>query len=186
MAVEPQRRDNLLFEATAFSRRLLLRLPLPSQWLSSNPINPVASKWTQDFVNLSSWELFYGRHKLGGWTVYFEQQPVLQLNSQNQLRRLYAGGQRYAAVDGHLQLLQRERLGGRVQLEPTRLSASDERLVIDSCQWFAATAADLLDQGNFSLIGQHPTEDDGLIREGLVCIAQLAGAVNIAASPEQR
>ncbi len=183
MAINPQPRENLLLEATAYGRRLLLRLPVPPQWLESGQPNEIASFWCREFATLGDWELFVGWRKNGGWSVYFQQQPVLQFNSQHQLRRLYAGGERFSAEMGRLKRLERNELGGQVRFGEQRLDTQTEQWVLASCQLFLSAAADLLGNNQYTLLGQFPPAEPAMVEDARVMLAAAAGGLHIAKAP---
>lgn len=184
LAINPHPRENLLAEATAYDRRLLLRLPVPSAWLSPNESNGIASLWCRDFYLLSQWELFVGWRKTGGWSAYFDVQPVLQFNALNHLRRIYGGGQRYAAVGGRLKLLQRDRLGGHVSFEEQLLATSAEQQVLQTCLLFLQTTTDLLISGNTMVLGQFPPQEHQLVQDATNLLTKVSCDLQVAHRPQ--
>lgn len=175
-------------EATAYARRLLLRLPVALAWLPPVEFDEIASIWCREFDSLSQWELFVGWRKTGGWSVYFDVQPVLQFNSQNQLRRIYGGGQRYVAEGGRLKLLGRDGLGGQVRFEEKRLESQAEQRVLQTCHLFLAATADLLRQGNYTFLGQYPPlhqeHKQDLVPEAIMLLASVASDLRVACTPQ--
>jgi hypothetical protein len=182
MATDPHRRENLLEQATAYRRRLWLRLPVPSLWLAVPQPNTIASQWCSSFSNCSAWELFVGCRLNGGWSLYFDIEPVLQFNSLGQLRRLYAGGQRYVADQGRLKLLQQPRLGGRLQFHSIHLEADQLQWTYDSCLLFLQATADLLQGGQYTVLGQFPQADGRLVADTQQLLTQLSTGFSIAAA----
>jgi len=180
MATDPHRRENLLEQATAYRRRLWLRLPVPSLWLAELQPNTIASQWCSSFSNCSTWELFVGCRLNGGWSLYFDIEPVLQFNSLGQLRRLYAGGQRYAADNGRLKLMQQPRLGGRIQFNSAYLDTAQMQMTYDSCLLFLEATAALLQGEQFTVLGQFPQADVSLVADTQRLLEQLSTGFSIA------
>jgi hypothetical protein len=60
--------------------------------------------------------LFAGFRAQGQLSLYFGEDPVLQFDRVQSVRRVYLRGMRYAAEDGRLVGLMRDRRGGRVEL----------------------------------------------------------------------
>ncbi|MCA9133548.1 MAG: hypothetical protein KDA45_10355 [Planctomycetales bacterium] len=178
MAVHPQRREDLLVEATAYRQRLLLRVAVPSSF------QQLSGEWRAEWPNPAEFELFAGIRPSGAWSLYFDEQPVLQFNALGQLRRLYARGQRYAAESAHLQRLERKTTGGRVRLAAQPLSVAEEQLLLATCGEFLQGAAGQLAAGRFRLLGQIPRDEPQLltkIRQRLDQVAQgfaIAGSVD--------
>jgi hypothetical protein len=184
LAINPHPRENLLFEATAYDRRLLLRLPVALAWLSPIESNDIASLWSREFSSLTQWELFVGWRKTGGWSVYFDVQPVLQFNALNQLRRIYGGGQRYMAVGGRLKLLQRDRLGGHIRFEEQQLASPAEQEVLHTCLLFLRATADLLDESKYTVVGQYPPQEQQLVPNAKNLLTNASNDLQIANGPQ--
>tara|TARA_R110002049_G_scaffold2750_2_gene21496 strand:- start:295574 stop:296080 length:507 start_codon:yes stop_codon:yes gene_type:complete len=72
----------------------------------------------------------------GQASLYCGVDPVFQFNAQHQLRRVYYHGQRYAADNGNLVLLDRTSSGGRVILKRRRVSSETKHAIVNSVdQW---------------------------------------------------
>ena len=120
MAINRERREDLMRDATAYARRLTLK----------NPKNDE--------------QIFVGMRQQGGWSVYFGEDPVYQFNNHGKLRRAHFKGLNYAANDGKLQLLHRDRSGGHVEIQRI-YSADAERCIIDDCRSRLGELAELLE-----------------------------------------
>ncbi|MDA8745017.1 hypothetical protein N9N28_10330 [Rubripirellula amarantea] len=81
MAKHTSERENLLRDATA--------MPLRGQAI------------------IAGSEVFVGFRVGGEMSLYWDQDPVFQFNSQFQLRRAYVDGRRYAAQNGQICLIKR-------------------------------------------------------------------------------
>ncbi len=141
MAINQQPRENLLTEAKAYSRRVLLRGSIESLQI----------------------DCFFGLRRNGGWSIYFGEDPALHFNNGNQLRRAYLCGQRYESVDGRLFALGRETLGGKVQFNRHRLCELDEQHLVSLCRNSVSSCAAVLAANQFELLGQFPVDDQHLI-----------------------
>lgn len=108
MAINHEKREDLMRDATAYVRRLTI------------PISIVTEP------------IFLGLRQHGGWSVYFGEDPVFQFNAQHKLRRVHFDNQNFAASDGRLILLDRVRLGGQVEFQRIHL-ADTERSIIANC-----------------------------------------------------
>lgn len=122
MAIENQRREDLLRDATTYPKRILFKTTSPAS-------PPSVSTPTEDCQ-----ELFLGFRADGGWSIYFDEDPVYQFNSIHQLRRAYCLGQRYEAANGKLLHLQRTAQGGRVQLTRQALAENSAASLLAECQ----------------------------------------------------
>ena len=187
MAIDKQRRENLLDEATAYCRRVLLRIPIHPAWRRSTSDSGPHRLHLPTDVNAPSdcelyCKLFIGLRNDGGWSLYFDEQPVLQFNSRDELRRLFYGGERYAAAGGRLKWLCQDRSGGKLQLTACELPTAQSPSLTHDCGEWLSIAADLLQSGEYQLLGQYPEPD----REWIISLAErlrrVAGQLNIAQS----
>lgn len=130
MALRPENREDLMREAKAFPQRLLFKMQ-PSV---AHPavVSPVQ-------------ELFVGFRRDGAFSVYVDQEVVLQFNAAGRLRRLFVEDRKFAAKNGGLEELIRES-GQRVQLERRPLEATDEHELLARCR--AIIAACLAQTGS--------------------------------------
>lgn len=162
MAIEQQRRENLLLEATAYTRRALFRIPRAALCDIRELSDPSGGLrvWLNPFRQSTHWELFVGMRRDDSWSIYFDEQPVLQFNSKDQLRRLYADNQRFAAMEGQLRLLDRPVRGGQVTFAEVEVDAMRHQSVLVACQWFLRAAADALQSASIDRVGLIPSEDE--------------------------
>ncbi len=92
MALEEQPREDLMREAVTYIRRSLLKMATFNE--------PV----------------FWGQRRDGAWSIYFGEDPVFQFNAQDELRRAFVDGYRFAARDRRMYRLEKPLSGGQVQL----------------------------------------------------------------------
>lgn len=177
MAVNPQKREDLLRDARQFPQRVLFHV----NW----PVAPAANT----AVATEQTEVFIGVRSSGGWSIYFGEDPVLQFNERNELRRLYFREVRYAAAAGNLELLKREERGGRVVFERQRLETECERDVLNACQDLMAKMVSYLesylsatDAGEIAMVGQFPESSVHWLDDVRVRVAKAARELVVAAS----
>lgn len=167
MAIHQHAREDLLLEATAYFRRAMIR--------------PVGLA----FRGVPIVELFVGCRASGGWSLYYDETPVLQFNSQGLLRRLVVGGSCLLAEKGQLLRLERQSLGGRVQ--PVRLplsSVQTESLVTELEELLAKTKSILTVGWNPGwLVGQHSEAADSVVIECARWLEGLPKPLGIADRP---
>ncbi len=200
MAIHQHPRENLLLEATAYTRRSLFRVPRASRWTApwtatkgsadrvegveqAVPHDLLLWEWLAPFQQRAEWELFIGLRADARWSIYFDEQPVLQFNRQNQLRRLFAENQRYAANNGRLYRLERQHLGGQVQLQQVELDEASQGSVLNVCQQFLGEAAQALRSGRARRIGEFPADDTAWLPAFEQNLQRVANGFSIAASP---
>lgn len=185
MAIEQQRRENLLLEATAYTRRALFRIPRAGLCdigeLSDQ--NGVLREWLNPFRQSAHWELFVGMRRDDGWSIYFDEQPVLQFNSEDQLRRLYVDNQRFAAMEGLLRSLDRPVRGGQVMFTEVEVDAMRHQSVLAACQWFLQAAADALESVSIHRVGLIPGEDESWLVLFQQRVRRAAEGFEIASAP---
>jgi hypothetical protein len=167
MAIHEQRREDLLKEATAYRRRVLLSCELPATPASAKDASPPVSEQIRQ-------EVFFGIRDSGSWSLYVDQDPVLQFTSQNTLRRLFWKGERYAARNSQLRLLARETAGGKVQFRDECLVHADEQWLIGQCLCVLQAIAEQLRSGRCRVIGQFPDGESRLLGEmlRLLCLVE--------------
>jgi len=167
MAIHQHPRENLLLQATAYSRRVLIR--------------PERITFRGALVT----ELFMGTRPLGGWSLYFDQSPVLQFNAQSCLRRLYLDGFSFAAKRGSLVQLERKSSGGRVHQVRVPLESSRQNLLIaDLTELLSKTQAALADGWNSQwLAGQYPASDNSLVVDCAQWLGGLPKPMRVADHP---
>ncbi|MEZ6138367.1 MAG: hypothetical protein R3C53_26080 [Pirellulaceae bacterium] len=163
MAIEKQKRENLLRDAVNYQRRVLLRIE----------------------IHGAACELFGGWRAGGGWSMYFDEAPVLQCTSDGKLRRLFLNDRKFSAKNGHLVELSRPQAGGRVQHELQPLSHSAEQAVLAEClQWLSQAAQAIVAQ-RYELLGQVPENDSTLLSDfttQLINVSQRLVVANSAAA----
>jgi hypothetical protein len=131
MAIEEQPRENLMRDAVAYSTRILL----PAT--GNEP--PV----------------FFGLRPDNGWSVYFGEVPVYQFNDRSQLRRAHVGNQRFAARDGKLFTLVREKAIGRVEMQ-WRYSPEVEQATLSQCHQLLKRLTTCLVSGESKTLAEFP------------------------------
>lgn len=208
MAIHQHPRENLLLEATAYTRRCLYAVPrgeLCRGLWTGPPETPVQSanyppvqgtcvqknpdqqallwEWLEPFQQRDEWELFIGLRADERWAIYFDEQPVMQFNRQSQLRRLFAGDHRYAANQGRLHRLDRSSLGGQVQFRQLELDDASQRAVLVACQHFLAKAAQALQPGRARRKGEFPAGETNWLPAFEQNLQFVASGLTIAASP---
>lgn len=200
MAIDQHPRENLLLEATAYTRRCLYRVPRAVSWPAQRsatkgsadrlagaspgtPEDALLWEWLQPFQQQDEWELFVGLRADERWSIYFNEQPVLQFNRQNQLRRLFAGDTRYAANHGKLYRLDRSHLGGQVRLQQVPLDEANQAAVLAVCQQFLTEAVQALQSNRARRIGEFPAGDTAWLPAFNQNLQLVASGFAVAASP---
>ncbi len=138
MAINREKREDLMRDATAYNRRLLLQRAASGE------------------------AVFVGFRKQGGWSVYFGEDPVFQFNARGELRRVHVDAQNYAAYDGRLCHLQRDKLGGHVEIQRIYLAATEHQLLAD-CHHRLIQLAEMIRSNHFDDVQRFPSDDDQLI-----------------------
>lgn len=202
MAIDQHPRENLLLEATAYTRRCLYCVPRAAHW--TTPWNAAQGsadrlagveheptsyhdallwEWLQPFQQRDAWELFVGLRADERWSIYFDEQPVMQFNRQHQLRRLFAGDNRYAANNGKLHRLDRSHLGGQVRLQQADLDEPNHAAVLNVCKLFLTEAVQALQSGRAQRMGEFPAGDTAWLPAFIQNLQRVASDFTIAASP---
>ena len=164
MALRPENRENLLRDATAFPQRLLFRLLEPA---------------SQETSESSIQEVFVGIKQDQAYSVYLEQEIVLQFDSEGLLRRLFFEDRKFAALNGHLLELIRKS-GERVRLEQQQLSETDEHALLAKCQSIVHGLLPALMTADCQTF---PSENADILRKiALEKIQPIAAGIKIAAS----
>jgi hypothetical protein len=142
MAVQKHKREDLLADAVAFSRRILLTLSIEGQ----------------------ACELFAGQRAGAGWSFYFDEAPVLQFTASGALRRLYIDDRKLSAENGKLTELLRVPGGtpSRVAHQLQGLAEESEQILLQRCLRYLQLARDALRAGNYRQLGQIPVDDTNL------------------------
>lgn len=200
MAIDQHPRENLLLEATAYTRRCLYRVPRAASWtaqrkpakgsadrlagaVQATPDDALLWDWLQPFQEQDEWELFVGLRADERWSIYFNEQPVLQFNRQNQLRRLFAGDTRYAATNGKLYRVERSHLGGQVRLQQVPLDEANQAAILAVCQQFLTEAVQALQSNRARRMGEFPAGDTAWLPAFKQTLQLVASGFTVAASP---
>ena len=134
MAINRAARENLMRDATAYTRRLMLRSAQSDE------------------------RILIGLRQQGGWSIYFGEDPVYQFNDQCKVRRVHGANQSYAATDGKLYWLQRNQLGGRVEIQRTYSADTERRMLADCLQRLQELAARML-SNSVEIVERLPVDD---------------------------
>ncbi len=142
MALHPQKREDLLREAVAYARRLVIRLPSPE----------------------GPYEVFAGCRSGGAWSFYFGESPVMQFNSAGELRRLFIDDRKFVAQAGALVEFQRTAsAGGRVLHQACRVPKEVEQQLLKGSLDRLVRLSAAVGAGDYLLVGQvPPAEMDSL------------------------
>lgn len=155
MAINREIRENLMQDATAYARRLMIR-------------------------NTKTGEsIFAGMRKPGGWSIYFGEDPVYQFNAQNKLRRVHFEDQNYAASAGKLYLLHRARVGGRVEIKKIYSVYTEQRMLAD-CLKRLRELAELILTSGARFVDCLPADDQELVADLAESIRITAADLEIA------
>lgn len=140
MAINRAARENLMRDATAYTRRLMLRSAQSNEGI------------------------FIGLRQQGGWSIYFGEDPVYQFNDQCKVRRVHCANQSYAASDGKLYWLQRNQLGGRVEIQRTYSADTERRLLADCLKCLQELAASML-SNSVEIVERLPVDDREIVED---------------------
>ncbi len=150
MAINRETRENLMRDATAYVRRLMIQEPQTGE------------------------AIFVGIRQRGGWSVYFGEDPVYQFNIEGELRRVHFEEQNYAANEGRLYLLLRSRSGGHVEIERI-YSADTERRIVAVCHKRLNVLAELMHKSGEEIGERFPVDDRGLVGD----LSEMISAVTV-------
>lgn len=168
MAFEEQKREDLLNDATAFSWRIAVQFALE---LDSKAKHPTRCE-----------EFFAGKRENGGWSFYFDEQPVVQMNASGEVRRLFIHNRKLSAEAGRLVELHRERLMGRIELQRTLVSDVEQTQMLETCQMLVRWVLDSLQNDVARVSGQIPDDQEVLLELKSELNAWLEQPPRIAAS----
>lgn len=151
MAREKQRREDLLRDAVAYKRRILLAL----EWQGC--------------------EFFAGQRAQAGWSLYFDESPVLQFDSVGELRRLFIDDRKLLVQGGRLVELRRatDQPGSRMVHDHHQLSSESEQEIQKRCREYLQRAQEAVDKGAYRLVGQVPSGDPHILTEVQVLLRAL-------------
>lgn len=144
MALNEHTREDLLREAVQFPNRL--------RW----KCQPNANAADDSRVN----QVFCGLRRDGGWSLYVDEDFVLQFNSRQELRRVFWRGEKLAARHGRLEALKRLSRGGRVQLQSESLTADRQQQLLDSYQQLLTKIVSLHAAGRLVVDGRVSPPDE--------------------------
>ena len=175
MAINQQKRENLLVESTAYSRRIQIGL---------NGIS---------FGCQEIKALFVGARPDGRCSFYFHEAPVIQFNPSGLIRRLHVGHTTFAASKGSLVELRRLQRGGRVQCLPTTLDNLSQAKLLDDLrlllvqthQYLIATCNNRVAKctlPSHPVVGQVPIDDQRLFEDLIDYLGSFQTDLRIAAS----
>jgi hypothetical protein len=161
MARQEEDREDLLKEATALVERAELAV--------EGFADPVVIGFRGD----------------GCASVYFGPDPAWHFNTNNELRRAYAGGVLYKAERRRMISLERLRTEGEVQLLRTDLDAKSHDLLLAQANDALVRLRERLASFHFRIIGQVPPEGDVT---GRICawLDSLSTPLGVADSPHAR
>ena len=166
MAIDEKKRENLLAEATAYSRRMLVSIAGVT------------------FGDQSLEQLFAGVRADGRWSLYFDESPVIQLDSQGRLRRLFLLPHKFAADQGRLVQLNRPGQGGRVELDRQPIGKEQEALLFAKLRGLLERTRQHLtsssDVASKLALGNYPPEDTMWFDDLVAVLEKLAKNLEIA------
>lgn len=167
MAIHQQKRENLLVQATVYHQRLLLR--------------PQKLFFRQQKVV----ELFAGCRANKGWSFYFDESPVLQFNSDGQLRRLYIQDDKITVFEGHLLKLSRPQLGGQVRHEPHALTDAQQASLLEQLGILLSQTQQLIHAPNVmeQFAGSHPDQPLHVLEQCRQALKMILPIIRVAHRP---
>lgn len=143
MAFHEQDREDLMQEATAYTRRVRFQLlgEMHSDASIENSMPSIAVK-----------EVFCGWRESRAWSVYFDQDRVLHFNSQDAIRSIHWLGEKLVAQNGHLLELRRRPDSGRVSFERVQLSSEREQELLNDCRTLVMQVLPLLASSSHEVV----------------------------------
>jgi len=138
MARTTHPREDLLKEATALVRRVQLKL----------------------HTDQSPGELFCGARAQGGWSIYFDTDPVYHFNSANELRRAFVDDRLIKAKKGKLIAMCRQRTDEAVEMLSEELTAQEQLRFCSSLMERLGIVRDALSRNLYTVVGQISTVED--------------------------
>ena len=132
MARQPQDREDLLRDATAYPTRLQLRCSLGGKECI----------------------VFVGFRENGAASLYYDQDPVYHFNASAQLRRAFVDGKLLKAERRRLVALLRQEQDDEIALLRKELSHDEQQLVCDLMQQHLSTLHNILQTGEYQIEGQ--------------------------------
>jgi hypothetical protein len=162
LAREPQQREDLMRDARALVERAEI------VWHSQQP------------------PLVMGRHRTGGTSFYFGEDPVYHFTSDGLLRRAYALGLLYKAEAGRLVEIRPVRVPGEVQLRSRALSAQQQADFLTTLTERLQQLLTRFDRGDCHVAAEIPVDAPvvATLMEGLRAL--LANPLAVAPTPHVR
>jgi hypothetical protein len=161
MARQSHEREDLLRDATALVPRILLRATIEGE----------------------PSEVFAGFREPASLAIYFDDDPVYQFNSQNELRRAFVAGHIIKAAGGQLVAWQRSETLDHTAMLSRRLSSRETQELSKSLLARLADLKAAIACNEFTIVGQVPPDGEAFVKlqswlEKIdsVVIAQAAGA----------
>ncbi|GAB5404629.1 MAG: hypothetical protein Aurels2KO_28600 [Aureliella sp.] len=149
VAIEHRESENLLRDGVVYEPRLLM---------------------CGDCGGRETVEVFFGFRPQGGWSVYFDEDPVLQFTRDGLLRRMYWDKQKYSAINGRLVQLSRGEVGGRIKMQQIALGDDGhQRLLTKAADLLAAVLA-AIDSGRLQVVGHFPEQGDAPVEQAVTLV----------------
>jgi hypothetical protein len=168
MAIEESDREDLLGQAVQMPLRILIEIAAldsnatNATTLDADPIaNPDPVAGEEGIAEIARLQIFVGRRKTGGVSIYIDEDPVYQFTESGKLRRAFVSGKKYAAHLGKLCPITRTTQGGRVALVWQQL---DDQQFVDFQEMWSRYLLHLMNaviSGSYKIMGQVP-ENEGL------------------------
>ena len=168
MAIEESDREDLLGQAVQMPLRILIEIAALDlgatnrRTVNAEPIaNPEPVAGEEEIAEIARLQIFVGRRKTGGVSIYFDEDPVYQFTESGELRRAFVIGKKYAAHLGKLCPITRSARGGRIALEWQQLD--DQQFVNFQGMWsrYLLHLINAVSSGSYKIMGQVP-ENEGL------------------------
>ncbi len=165
MAIEHRESENLLRDGVVYNPRLLMR---------------------GECIGRRAAEVFFGFRPRGGWSLYCDEDPVLQFTPDGLLRRLYHEKKKYAAVNGRLVELCRTEVGGRVKMQHVALDEQRHHDLLASCSALLLELRAAIQSSQLRAKGFYPDQADiaaeqvteQLVARAVVSIEQVLRALS--------
>ncbi len=165
MAIEESDREDLLGQAVQMPMRIVIEIAALDSSTTTVIAEPVANPdpvaGEEVIAAIARLQIFAGRRKTGGVSIYFDEDPVYQFTESGKLRRAFVSGKKYAAHLGKLCPITRSTQGGRVALEWQQL---DDQQFVDFQELWSRYLLHLINavsSGSYKIMGQAP-ENEGL------------------------
>ncbi|RMF44789.1 MAG: hypothetical protein D6753_01665 [Planctomycetota bacterium] len=127
--------------------------------------------------------IFWGKRRDGGWSLFVDEDPVLHINGRQELRRLYFQGRKYAAASGRLEVLERVRYGGRLQHRRTVLAPDEQFRILSQVHAAVLDAIAAIESGRLRWGGGVQCDQADASRQLCGLIEALGESIPVAAVP---